>query len=229
MNDPDRGVLWFSSVEAWVRTDPTVQQVARMIPSWVNTTTVKLALMVASVAHEGLPGVPHEGLAGVPHAEVPEVPHAEVPEVPHEHWPEDPTTEDLALENARNVGEIIEVKQEVPLTPDTSIPISGKEVEAQAAEIMALQVDHEATLQMLHEDLNKALKERADKDAALAEKLPADLGPGGQKMLEEAQAANQKQIKDDYAAEEANLRLQQGREMAGLQTKQVAEQNRDGR
>jgi hypothetical protein len=113
--------------------------------------------------------------------------------------------------------------------PDTSIPISGKEVEAQAAEIMALQVDHEATLQMLHEDLNRALKERADKDAALAEKLPADLGPGGQKMLEEAQAANQKQIKDDYAAEEANLRLQQGREMAGLQTKQVAEQNRDGR
>jgi hypothetical protein len=243
MSEPLWQLRLAAQVTAWARTDPTVQWVHRNIPEWVNVTNVQAVLIAARVIGHVGPELAHAGHELLYPAA--ELAYAQPEPLPAGPEPistvlgmlrsEDPITEDQTFEAARNASELAELVagpvQEVPQPPEavTSVAIGGAVVEAEVAEINALQADHEATLQMLHEDLNRALKERADKDAALAENLPADLGPGGQKMLEDAQAANQQQIKDNYAAEEANLRLQQGSEMAGLQAKQVAEQNRDGR
>lgn len=96
------------------------------------------------------------------------------------------------------------------------------------AEVKALQATHEQQLNNLHEARDKELAARAATDAAMAENPRlADLGPGGQKMLEDAQAANQQQIKDRFAADETDLRQKQGTEMAALEAKQVAAQHPD--
>lgn len=242
MSEPLWQLRLAAQVTAWARTDPTVQWVHRNIPEWVNVTNVQAVLIAARVIdHIGseLAYAGHELLypaAEFAHAQPEPLPAGPEPisTVSGMLRSEDPTTEDHTFEAARNAGELAELVagpvQEVPQPPEavTSVAIGGTVVEAEMAEIKALLETHEGQLKKLDDDRNAALKDRADTDAALAENPRlADLGPGGQKMLEDAQAANQQQINDQYAVKEANLRLQQGSELAALQTKQVAAQNRD--
>jgi hypothetical protein len=112
---------------------------------------------------------------------------------------------------------------------DTSIAIGGPGVEAEVAEIMALQATHEQQLNDLHQARDKELAARAQKDAAWAEKLSesGNLSPEGVKTLAEAQEANQQMITNRYETAEGNLRQQQATEMGDLQAKQVAQQHPD--